>query len=186
MLAFLAGDGKETDVEAEMVLIVHRHSPFDGIVRGDLAGPIPFAEDDIGHALVSLVAPSVRVDRDRAGAPRGLLRLEPRDLPILPLSVIAARPAVDEVRVGGIVLEVVEYIAMPHVDLVLDHTLALEVRISRERRRLPLALVDEDQAEILDRRVAPDLDALAERLGLGRLLHALAIGSIDPAVVEAA
>ena len=59
-------------------------------------------------------------------------------------------------------------------------------RLEVQLRRLPVAHIGEDQTQILVHRVALDPDALAEGLRLGRLLGALAVGSVFPTVVEAA
>ena len=63
---------------------------------------------------------------------------------------------------------------------------ALELRIPREWRRLPLAQIGEDEPQVVADRVAPDLDAGTEGLWLGGLLGALPVPVVLPAVVEAA
>src|SRR5689334_23150271 len=85
------------------------------------------------------------------------------------------------------VLDAVEVVARPHPgpgDP--EDTGPLQLREAPHGRRLAFAQIGEDQPEILLHGVAANLDALAEGLGLGGLLDTLAVGSIDPPVVEAA
>src|SRR5439155_25003481 len=84
------------------------------------------------------------------------------------------------------VLEVVEEVRRPHVGVrVGEDPFLLEGRHARERRRLALAEVREDQAERLARRVGAERDLLAKRFRLGRLLDALPVIAELPAVIEA-
>src|SRR5262249_5632409 len=68
----------------------------------------------------------------------------------------------------------------------IDDAFAGRLGIRRPRRRLTLAEIGEDQAEVLARRVDRKPDLAAETLQLGRLLDALAAAVVLPAVVDAA
>src|SRR5579871_839146 len=67
-----------------------------------------------------------------------------------------------------------------------EHPFIFHLGIAGQRWRRTLAQECEDQAQVLLRGIAADLDALAERLRLRRLLDALPIRPVDPAVIEAA
>src|SRR6516165_395728 len=85
------------------------------------------------------------------------------------------------------VLEALQIIAghvlnAPH----LDHPVARAMRKMRKRRRLAVAEIAEDQAEMLAGRIGTDLHLAGKARFLGRLLDALA-GAVElPAVIDAA
>src|SRR6185503_16556011 len=94
--------------------------------------------------------------------------------------------AVGEVDVDRVVVDVVEEVAVPDVGVMEQDPLALESRVARHWGRLALPEIGEDQAQILLRGVASNADPLAEGHGLGRLIDALAVRAVFPAVVDAA
>ena len=117
-------------------------------------------------------------------------RLPGRDLDRVLLQVPRAEPAavrVTEMRVVTRILQVVEEVAGARIAVDVEHdVIGFEGGKAGQLRRLPLAQIGEDQAQILAGRIAADLYLVAEGLGLGRLLHAPATAVILPAVIEAA
>ena len=84
------------------------------------------------------------------------------------------------------VLEALQPVARHELGLVLDQPFAERRRVGRKGRRRPLAEIGEDDAEMLARRIGPDLDLAGEPGLLGRLLDALP-GAVEfPAMIDAA
>src|SRR6185312_15201996 len=86
-----------------------------------------------------------------------------------------------------IVLDALEIIARHRVEVDDAHAVRLlELGKARKRRRLALAEIGEDEAEIFLDRIGRDADLGGEGRALGRLLHALPGAVVQPAVIEAA
>src|SRR5581483_493488 len=117
----------------------------------------------------------------------GLLAPDPRD-PDAPGRDV--RLAMDPGAVEGIVLQRTEDVHRPGrwVRVVLADSLfiVLELRETRKVGRLPFAQVREHEAEVVLGRIRANSDPAAKWLGLGGLLGALSVGTVLPAVIEAA
>src|SRR5438105_869912 len=68
----------------------------------------------------------------------------------------------------------------------LDYAFQLHAGVVRRRRSLAVAQISEDQAQVLDDRIALDLDLWRERRIFQRRLDTLARSVVLPAVVAAA
>src|SRR4051794_16772715 len=92
-------------------------------------------------------------------------------------------------HVGGVVLPTVRGVGGgdgPGLRIENPVVLTLELAEPRDGWDLALAHVDPDQSQVLLGGVTPNSDARAERLWLGRLLDALAVSIVGPAMIEAA
>src|SRR5581483_3656542 len=181
----LARHVHEVYVQAEVLLVVDGDAPRDGVgPTGRAVGGRSLDVEDVGHHVVG--EPNAgRARRSAHKAVFGLLGGHDRNVD--EAMVRERRPSVHESDVGRVdaVLDAVEIIARPNVAARRSDPTRLEVRISRERRRLPCAEIRKDEAEILLDRVAPDPNALAEGVRLRRLLDAPPVRAVAPAMVEA-
>src|SRR5581483_5128450 len=178
LLGLVRAHLKQLDLEADEMPIVHGH--FEAKDLGFAAVP---GAADVGHAVL-----------DDEGVPgiEAMLGDPPVALDALHLvgqGVLAAREIripVGERHVLRIVLQLVEVVARARRAGPLQQSLALHPRVAGEGRRLALANVDEDEAQVFLNRVAPDADAMGEGWSFKRLFDTLA-GAVEyPAVVATA
>src|SRR5207244_3726529 len=90
-----------------------------------------------------------------------------------------------DVYLVHVALKLIEVVAHAGVGTVFKESFTFELGEAEHRWGLTLALIDEDESEVLLARIATDANPLAEGLRLGWLLDTLATAIVRPAVVEA-